>query len=57
MKLVFDIQNEIMRGVLSFSEIAMEYGVSFSDVEFIALEMNAMVVDNDYVDDFEIEME
>lgn len=57
MKLVFDIQNELVKGELSFSDIAFKYEVSFSDVEFIALEMNAMVVDNDYVDDFEIEME
>ena len=53
MKLVNDIQNEIMRGALSFREIAMEYGVSYSDVETIALEMNAMVMDNDYFDDFD----
>lgn len=54
MKLIFDIQNEIMRGVLSFRDIASKYEVSYSDVEYIALEMMQNVSDNDY---FEIEME
>jgi hypothetical protein len=53
MQLVRDIQNEIMRGVLSFQDIAFKYEVTYSDVETIALEMNAMVTDNDYFDDFD----
>lgn len=54
MKLVYDIQNELVKGELSFSDIAFKYEVSYSDVESIALEMMQNVSDNDY---FEIEME
>lgn len=53
MKLIFDIQNEITHGALSFREIAFKYDVSYSDVESIALEMMQTVSDNDYADDFD----
>lgn len=53
MKLVYDIQNEIQTGTLSFRDIATKYEVTYSDVEYIALEMMQNVSDNDYVDDFD----
>ena len=54
---VFDIQDEIRRGDLSFAQIAERYDVPLETVEEILQEMinneQEYVADNDYFDDFD----
>lgn len=59
---VFEIQEAIIDGRLTFAEIAAKYGVYVADVTLIAEEINDMiegereldvyVADNDYFDDY-----
>lgn len=49
-QLIFDIQEEIERGELSFREIALKYEVPFDWVDSIAVDLIQQTTEYDYDD-------
>ena len=49
--MVIDIQDDILRGELSFQQIAIKHNVRFADVESLACEM----AEQDYMSSYEDE--
>lgn len=49
--MIIDVQDSIIRGQLSFKQIADVYGLSYKDVNMIAEEMGAQGLDDARADD------
>lgn len=52
---LYEIQEAIIEGKMSFTQIASTYGVTIKDIELIwqeIVDQEECVVDNDYFDDY-----